>query len=182
MASRGDTKKSFVSLYKMYVRPHLEFAVPIWNPWLRKDVEVLERVQKKFVKNINGLTSTTYEDRLKEIGMLDLSTRRLYLDLVEAYKLIHNITRVNRAEIFELVMDNQRRTTRNTECPVNIISKRCNLEIRRHFFSLRIIESWNNLPVDIKMCNSLSMFKANLNSHLFENYSDMRRQEDTVEN
>ena len=165
-------KKTFVSLYKVYVRPHLEFAVPAWNPWLKKDVEVLEKVQKKFIKNITGLNSVTYEERLKEIGMLDLSNRRLYLDLVETFKIIHGITRIDRSDIFELVRDRQRRATRSNDCPLNIIVKRCSLDIRRNFFSNRVADPWNKLPADMKECHSLSMFKTNLKSHLIATYSD----------
>jgi hypothetical protein len=36
----------FVCLYVQYVRPHLEFAVPAWFPWLKGDKEALEKVQK----------------------------------------------------------------------------------------------------------------------------------------
>ena len=50
-------KITFVALYKTYVTPHLEFAVPAWNPWLRKDLATLEKVQMKFVKNVRGLRS-----------------------------------------------------------------------------------------------------------------------------
>ena len=42
-------KVIFVKLYKTYVRPHLEFSAPVWNPWLQKDIDRLERVQRKFV-------------------------------------------------------------------------------------------------------------------------------------
>ena len=65
-----------MSLYKSYVRPHLEFALPIWSPWLQRDVDVLEKVQEKFVKNISGLRSTTYSDKLNELELLSLSDRQ----------------------------------------------------------------------------------------------------------
>ena len=79
-------KKVFLKLYITYVRPHLEFASPVWNPWLRKDIKLLERVQLKFVRNVQGLRTTEYRDRLNELGILSLENRRLYLDLVETFK------------------------------------------------------------------------------------------------
>ena len=131
-------------------------------------MSVLENVQRKFIRNVSGLSSNSYEDRLKELGMLDLSTRRLYLDLVEVYKILHGFTNLNRVGIFEIIGDNQRRFTRLSECPLNIIVRRCNLDIRRNFFPNRVACQWNNLPTDLKMCTSLSIYKTNLKSHLMD--------------
>ena len=36
-----------MKLYKLYVRPHLEFAVAAWSPWTVADIECLEKVQKR---------------------------------------------------------------------------------------------------------------------------------------
>ena len=47
-------KKMFPRLYTTYMRPHIEFASPIWSPLLRKDMELIESVQRKFVKNVSG--------------------------------------------------------------------------------------------------------------------------------
>ena len=46
-----------MKLYKQYVRPHLEFAVTAWSPWTEADKECLEKVQRRAVKMISGLTS-----------------------------------------------------------------------------------------------------------------------------
>jgi hypothetical protein len=62
---RYRDKKIFRALYMRYVRPHLEFASPAWNPWLVKDIEILEKVQKRAVNMIGGLKSDTYEGKLK---------------------------------------------------------------------------------------------------------------------
>ena len=163
-------KKVFRNLFTTYVRPHLEFASPAWAPWQCKDIEKIENVQRKFVRNVNGLKNKTYEGKLHELGLLTLKDRRVYLDLVEVYKIINGLTRMDRNALFVLTGDAERRHTRNTECPLNIVLKRSNLEIRRNFFSTRAAIEWNSLPVDIKMCTRLSMFKTNLKSHLMTNY------------
>jgi ribonuclease P/MRP protein subunit RPP40 len=62
----------FLRLYIQYVRPHLEFCVPAWSPWLDGDKDCLERVQKRAVGMISGLAGRTYEDRLKELGIVTL--------------------------------------------------------------------------------------------------------------
>jgi ribonuclease P/MRP protein subunit RPP40 len=58
----------FIRLYVQYVRPHLEFAVPAWSPWLEADKEVLEKVQRRAIQMVSGLKAHTYEDRLKGAG------------------------------------------------------------------------------------------------------------------
>jgi len=50
----------FIQLYKLYVRPHLEFCVPAWLPWLVSDIRTLEDVQMAAVKMVSGLKAKDY--------------------------------------------------------------------------------------------------------------------------
>jgi ribonucleases P/MRP protein subunit RPP40 len=78
---RYRDKRIFLALYLRYVRPHLEFASQAWNPWLVKDVQVLEKVQERAVNMITGLTSLTYEEKLKEVGIQSLKDRHTEADM-----------------------------------------------------------------------------------------------------
>ena len=106
----------------MYVRPHLEFAAPAWSPWLESDINVLENVQKRFVRMVSGLHSTTYEDKLKELGILTLKDRRVYFDLIETFKCIRGYSKVKYEQFFILEKDIERRPTRDKACHLNIVS------------------------------------------------------------
>ena len=129
-------------------------------------------MQEKFIKNVTGLKGKTYSEKLKEIDMLSLEKRRTYLELVETFKIIRGYTKVDRSKLFELVSDNLRRQTRSSECPVNIVQKRCNLDIRRNFYTARVSSYWNDLPTDLKLTPALGMFKNNLKSYMLDNYSE----------
>ena len=65
-------KVVFKNLYTTYVRPHLEFA---WSPWLAKDINALEEVQEKIVKNVTGLHGQTYVEKLAEMGSMSLKNK-----------------------------------------------------------------------------------------------------------
>ena len=155
-------RRTFIQIYKQYVRPHLEFAVPAWSPWTVADIHVLERVQQRAVKMVSGLQSTTYEGRLSELKLLSLADRRTQYDLIQTFKIIHGIDDVNANIWFELVGENPARLTRNTSHPLNITSKNPRNEIRKNFFSNRVIEKWNMLPSDIKDSRNVSSFKRSI--------------------
>ena len=152
-------KKTFVQLYKQYVRPHLEFAVPAWSPWTQADILTLERVQQRAIRMVSGLKNTTYEGRLKELGLLSLTDRRTQFDLIQTFKIIHGLDDVKCETWFDLVGANPTRITRATNDPLNIIGRNPRCEIRKNFFSQRVIEKWNNLPSEAKTLPTIARFK-----------------------
>lgn len=68
--------------FKTYVRPILEYASSVWSPYLLKDIDLIEGVQRRYTKKLHGLGRHSYLDRLIKLGLDSLELRRLKADLV----------------------------------------------------------------------------------------------------
>ena len=77
-----------MKLYKALVRPKLEYCVQAWRPYLKKNIDNIEKVQHRATKMIEECKHLNYEDRLIQTGLTTLDERRTRGDLIEVFKMI----------------------------------------------------------------------------------------------
>jgi ribonucleases P/MRP protein subunit RPP40 len=157
-------RKTFMQLYKQYVRPHLEFPVQAWAPWQQGDVELLEKVQRRAVAMVSGLQGQDYESRLKELGLTTLSERRHQADMLMMFKAAHGQGQLDEAGWFEPPPPAAARMRQHADL-LNVRPNHERLEIRRHAFAVRAGEPWNAVPATIKRAKTAAAFKKQYAMH-----------------
>lgn len=149
-----------LKLYKAYVRPHLEYATPVWNPISVTNINILERVQRRFTRCVRNLSHLPYSQRLSMLNLTTLKTRRHVADLTEVFKIFNSLTPLDSSALFPL---SSSRTRGNS---LKIFKSFSRLQIRNSFFSQRIVDSWNSLPQEIVESSSPKIFKKRLYLYL----------------
>jgi len=95
----GHFKKLFYIYILHYVRPILEYNSVVWSP-LKREIDAVERVQRRFTKRLRGLNLLSYCDRLTKLELNTLQLRRLHNDLVMCYKIVYGLIDVNFTDFF----------------------------------------------------------------------------------
>lgn len=157
-------RKVLVPLYKAIVRPHLDYCVQVWRPHLVKDIKLLEDVQHRATRWVDGVRGMAYEERLKVLGLMTLEGRRLRGDLIEVFKMYKGWSGLNFDDFFLRCNNNLRGNT------AKIYKKRFNTNIGKFMFTNRVVEFWNKLPDYVLESNNINGFKNRLDEVLREEW------------
>ncbi len=155
---------TFLKLYKGLVRPHLEYAVQVWQPYLKRDIRKLEGVQRRATKQINDIGNLEYADRLKKLKLPTLLYRRMRGDMIETYKILtHKQDQVvsNLLPLHSALRPHS--TTRSNS--LKLFKKSAKHAPRANSFSHRVVDLWNDLPQNVVTAPSTNSFENRLDKH-----------------
>ena len=147
----GQTRRSFThldgatfaTLYKSFGRPHLEHLQSVWSPWSKKYINLIEAVQDRGTRLVDGFGSLTYEERLRRLKLPTLTFRRLRGDMIEVFK---HFTKYDRSTIAETFIPKERNTQRHKRLLHEFQARDGVYGPQRNSFYFRTAKEWNNLP------------------------------------
>ena len=152
-------------LYTSLIRPHLDYANPVWNPRYKKDISNIENVQKRATKMIPALRELPYKERLKILKLPTLTYRRLRGDMIECYKLTKGKYDPAVSDLLckqnEILPNAADRTRGHSQ---KLYKRKHKLEIRKHNFTFRVVDPWNSLPELVVSAPTLNTFERRLDA------------------
>ena len=155
-------KVTFVKLFTAFVRHHLEYGQAVWSPHLRKYIDMIESVQIRATKLVDGFGKLTYSERLKQLQLPTLAFRRLRGDMIETYKHFHSYDHDTLPTSFRP----RNRPSRSHKYQIHPIKPRDGERgIHKNSFYCRIVDLWNNLPSSVVEAPTLNAFKNKLDEH-----------------
>ena len=159
MVSRD--KDVILKLYKSLVRPHLEYCVQVWSPSLKRDIKIIEKVQRRATKMIKGMHCLSYDERLLRCRLTTLERRRIRGDLILTYNILNKHVNVNSDKFFTIA------STNNTRGHHQKIFKKRTGPMKQKFYSARVINAWNELREDTINSGTINDFKNKLSLNNF---------------
>jgi len=148
------SKEGMIILYKTLVRPLLDYCCQVWKPHLKRDINSVEKIQKRYTKMIDGCKNLKYEQRLKKLNLTTVEERHKRLDMIQVYKILNDRTNIYPKDFLKL---SDRPGRKNSK---KIFKNRINKELKKNGFNFRIIDKWNELPDRVILAENVNMFKG----------------------
>ncbi|KHN81359.1 putative RNA-directed DNA polymerase from transposon X-element [Toxocara canis] len=162
-AVQYSSVESYRKAFVAYCRPILEYCTQVWSPSVKRDIEMIERVQRRFTKMafrkaFRGPFQPNYEQRLRIFDLKPLWYRRTQFDLHLCFKIVKGFSGIPFKSIFSFAKFASRsrfhllQIERKTTSRIDVLNS----------FAFRVVPIWNSLPCDVVMAGNLSCFKRRL--------------------
>lgn len=150
------------SCYKSLIIPILEYACTIWDPYTLKDINKIEKIQRRaarFSKN-NYSWSTSVTGLINDLNWQSLQSRRSNLKLMMMYKIIHNLVTIPKNHYLILCTSSTRHHNFTYKLPYS--------RVNSHLFSFfpSTIRLWNSLDSVTVNQETLHQFKCRFSNHV----------------
>ena len=114
---------------------------------------------------ISGLPSgASYEEKCRLLSLDTLEVRRIKQDLLQTFKILKGIDKVENTSVFSKIQQRGQRVTRAAGDPQNLTAPRARTDIRKNSFFVRSVYMWNQLPADAKNTKTVREFKNSVNT------------------
>ena len=155
-------------LYLILVKSHVSYCCQLWRPYLLKDIQSIERIQRRATKYILNDYDSDYRSRLLSLNMLPLMYWLDLQDLVFLVKCLKDPNdTLNIHQYITFVSSSTRAGTNN-----NLCHKFSRLNSTRHFYFVRIVRLWNAIPNGILDSNlTVQTNKLRLREYLWEHFA-----------
>lgn len=131
-----------LKLYKAFIRPHMEYASTMWDPYHYKDIQILENAQKFALRVCFKDWSSQYADLLERANLPSLASRRKQAKLGQLFKIVHDLTDCQCAPVlYKRPMYNTRQV-----CDSSLQDLSGNTSQFLYSFYPHSISLWNSLP------------------------------------
>ena len=133
----------------------MEYCPQVWSPYLKKDINILEKVQRRATKIVPELKDLPYEERLKQLKLYPLEKRRIRGDMITVFKIFKGLIDTDCDKLLPVI--NSLNYTRSHN--LQLKGKVTKSNMRKNIFSQRIILPWNSLSNYTISSDTVEVFK-----------------------
>ena len=146
-------------VYKSLVRSHLEYCCPMWHPHKIEDIQRLEQVQRVFTRKITGMSSLSYWERIRTLGIMSLQRRRERYIIIHMWKLLNEIVP---NDVNVKFRPHSRHGIRAEMPAINRSSRAVNQTLFENSFSVVGPQLWDCVPSQLSTLENQETFKCKL--------------------
>ena len=154
------------TLFCSLVRSNLEYCSVVWSPFTKRNIEKLERIQRRATKFILK-SNDQYDIRLRELKLLTLEQRRFSFDVTFLFKALNGYMDVDFSQFLDFYCQEDRYSFRYFDN--RSLKKRfARTNVLKNSFFHRIVDKWNILPYEIRSASNVCTFKSKVMKFLLK--------------